>query len=297
MQPFRVCAMSTPPCQPSNDWKLSNIQRRLRSTSLSSPLLSPVTSSLLGPNILSSTLFSNTLNPCSSLNVRDKVRFQVLTAATVFWKVVFCRLVEIDRRLGGTYFLYHQWDHTHTKQHVKLFFCIFNLWSRGSSVSAVFGYGLGDRGSIPGRGWRIFPLASVSRPALRPTQPPVQWVPGVLSSRVKRGRGVTLTTHPHLVPRSRMRSYTSSPPPSASMACSGTALLTVFTLYLIYRLHFQTADVNAKVLNCVVAPRTDTGKCFTNDGKSSSFRNVLFCYKHQTMAKAQKRNFCRKILQ
>jgi len=28
---------------------------------------------------------------------------------------------------------------------------------------------------------RIFPLASVSRPALRPTQPPVQWVPGVLS--------------------------------------------------------------------------------------------------------------------
>jgi hypothetical protein len=40
----------------------------------------------------------------------------------------------------------------------------------------------------------------------------------------KRGRGVTLTTHPHLVPRSKMsRSYTSSPP-SATMACSGTAL-------------------------------------------------------------------------
>jgi hypothetical protein len=30
---------------------------------------------------------------------------------------------------------------------------------------------------------------------------------------VKRGRGVTLTTHPHLVPRLSMsRSYTSSPP-------------------------------------------------------------------------------------
>jgi hypothetical protein len=41
----------------------------------------------------------------------------------------------------------------------------------------------------------------------------------------KRGRGVMLTTHPHLVQRSRTnRSYTSSPP-SATMACSGTALL------------------------------------------------------------------------
>jgi hypothetical protein len=33
----------------------------------------PVTSSLLGPNILHSTLFPNTLDLCSSLNVRDQV--------------------------------------------------------------------------------------------------------------------------------------------------------------------------------------------------------------------------------
>jgi hypothetical protein len=47
---------------------------------------------------------------------------------------------------------------------------------------------------------------------------------GVLSQGLKRGRGVTLTTHPHLIPRSRMsRSYTSSTP-SPSVACSGTAL-------------------------------------------------------------------------
>jgi hypothetical protein len=88
-------------------------------------------------------------------------------------------------------------------------------------------------GSISGRGKRIFPLASVSRPALGPTQPPVQWVPGVLSPGVKRGRGVTLTTHPHLVPRSRMsRSYTSSSP-SASVACSGTALAFNLSRYII----------------------------------------------------------------
>jgi hypothetical protein len=58
------------------------------------------------------------------------------------------------------------------------------------------------------QGQMIFPLASVSRPALGPTQPPVQWVPGVLSPGLKCGRGVTLTTHPHLVSRSRIsRSY------------------------------------------------------------------------------------------
>jgi hypothetical protein len=97
----------------------------------------------------------------------------------------------------------------------------------GSSGSIVSSYGLddlGDRGSILGRDERNFPLASVSRPALGPTQPPLQWVPEVLSLGLKHGRGVTLTTYPYLVPRSRMSmSYTSSPP-SAFMTCCGTAL-------------------------------------------------------------------------
>jgi hypothetical protein len=81
----------------------------------------------------------------------------------------------------------------------------------------------GDRDSIPGRGERIFPPASVGKRifpvtsvsglALGPTQPPVQWVPGVLSPGLKRSRGETLTTHPHLVPSSKMsRSYTFSSP-------------------------------------------------------------------------------------
>ena len=40
-----------------------------------------------------------------------------------------------------------------------------------------------------------------SRPALGPTQPTAKWVPD-LSQGVKCGRGVLLTTHPLLVPRS-----------------------------------------------------------------------------------------------
>jgi hypothetical protein len=80
-------------------------------------------------------------------------------------------------------------------------------------MTSTTGWTTGRSGFDPRQMQRIFPLASVSRPALGPTQPPVQWVPGVLSPGLKRGRGVMLTTHPHLVPRSWMsRSYTSSPP-------------------------------------------------------------------------------------
>jgi hypothetical protein len=71
--------------------------------------------------------------------------------------------------------------------------------SLGSSVSIVSGYGLDDRAievRSPAEAKGFFPLASVSRPALGHTQPLVQWVPGVLSPGLKRGRGVTLTTHP-----------------------------------------------------------------------------------------------------
>jgi hypothetical protein len=50
------------------------------SSSLYSFLRPPVTSSLSGPNILLSTLFSDTLNLCSSLNVKDLVSHPYKTA-------------------------------------------------------------------------------------------------------------------------------------------------------------------------------------------------------------------------
>jgi hypothetical protein len=68
---------------------------------------------------------------------------------------------------------------------------------RDSSVGIATGYGLNDRGfgfRVP-LGSRIF--SSPRRPK-RLCGPPIQWVPAV-----KRPRGVKLTTHLQLVPRSR----------------------------------------------------------------------------------------------
>jgi hypothetical protein len=100
-----------------------------------------------------------------------------------------------------------------------IFWMYLPVWSRGRSVSI----GTGRPGFDPRKRQWIFLLASASRPAWgQPASCPMGT--GVYSSGVKRGRGVMLTTHPHLVPRLRMsRSYTSSPL-GASMACSGTAL-------------------------------------------------------------------------
>jgi hypothetical protein len=61
--------------------------------------------------------------------------------------------------------------------------CLFLVYNfvvyiaRGSSVSIVSGYGL----DVSRQGQRIFPIPSVSRPALGPTHLPVQWVPRILS--------------------------------------------------------------------------------------------------------------------
>jgi hypothetical protein len=100
-----------------------------------------------------------------------------------------------------------------------LYFIFIN--EPGSSVSIVSDYGL----HVLRQRQEIFSLMYVPRPALGPTQPPVERVLGILSPGVKGGLGVTLTTHPHLVPRSWMsRSYTLSSRPAPPRCVVGLLL-------------------------------------------------------------------------
>jgi len=49
----------------------------------------PATSSLLGLNILNSP-FSNTLNLCSSLNVKDRTPHYIVTSLFCHWSIQLC---------------------------------------------------------------------------------------------------------------------------------------------------------------------------------------------------------------
>jgi hypothetical protein len=79
----------------------------------------------------------------------------------------------------------------------------------------------------------IFPLSSVSRPALGPTQPPVQWVTRVLSPGVRARPGRDAD---HSPPSSAKVEYEYElyllSPPSVFIACNGAALAFFIYTYI-----------------------------------------------------------------
>jgi len=93
-------------------------------------------------------------------------------------------------------------------KHLNCFTPILTLCGPGSSVGIATGYGL-DGPGIETRWGRDFP--HLSRPALGPTQPPVQWIPGFLGGTERLGRDAN-PSPPSSAVVMRGLNYTSSLP-------------------------------------------------------------------------------------
>jgi hypothetical protein len=87
--------------------------------------------------------------------------------------------------------------------------------SRGSVVGIATGYGLDDRGigvKSTGKKVKNFLFSTSFRPALGPTQPPIQWVPRALSPGIKRQGHESDHSSPASAEVKKMWIYISAPP-------------------------------------------------------------------------------------
>jgi hypothetical protein len=91
------------------------------------------------------------------------------------------------------------------------------MTSRDSLVGIATSYRLDteESWSDSRQGQRKFLFSKSPRPVLKPIQPPVEWVAGTLSLGGS-GRGLNLTTHLHLVMRSRTSAPVLTLPPHYS---------------------------------------------------------------------------------
>ena len=115
----------------------------------------------------------------------------------------------------------------------------------GSSVDVATGYGL-DGPGIEFRWGRDFP--HLSRPALGPTQLPVQWVPGLSRGKERPGRDAD-PSPPSSAVVMKGYSYTSTPPMGRT-ACTEPQCLYKGDLYLFYRTLWTRYFGNSEYPTC-----------------------------------------------
>jgi len=99
---------------------------------------------------------------------------------------------------------------------------------------------LDDLGFETRQGLGIFQFTTVSRPALEPTLPPIQWVPGVLSLEVKRPGRETDHSPPSSAEVNNVWRYNSTPQYAFMAWCSVKAQRQLYlTLYEVQIDHRQ----------------------------------------------------------
>jgi hypothetical protein len=98
------------------------------------------------------------------------------------------------------------------RNRVRFKVILHSVRSRDSSVGIGTGYGLKDGGvgvRVPVGQEFSFPMSS--RPAVGSTQPPIRWVPGAISSGVKRPGHEADHSHPTSAEIKKIWIYTSTP--------------------------------------------------------------------------------------
>ena len=101
-------------------------------------LHSPVTSSLLAPNILLNTLFSNTLSLLSSLNVSDQVSHPYKTTSKII--VLYTRIlisVFFDTKLEEKYSAPHYSKHSLISVTLQSVILFNNQWNTGALIHTI----------------------------------------------------------------------------------------------------------------------------------------------------------------
>jgi hypothetical protein len=97
-----------------------------------------------------------------------------------------------------------QYSYKNRKMFSVGYYAVQRLWATGWTIGVL---GFDSR-----RGLGVLLFTTASRTALGPTQPPIQWVPGVLSLGVKRQGSEADHSHPSNAEVKNEWSYTSTPP-------------------------------------------------------------------------------------
>jgi hypothetical protein len=100
--------------------------------------------------------------------------------------------------------------YTFAPQYAFMAWCL--LKHREYFTFTSMGWTIGILGSDSQRGLGIFPFTTGSRTALGPIQPPIQWVPGILSLGVERQEPEADHSPPSSAEAKNVWGYTSTPP-------------------------------------------------------------------------------------
>jgi hypothetical protein len=111
--------------------------------------------------------------------------------------------------------------------------------SRDSTVLWRWAKGWMIAGSSSERGWEFFFFTTASRQALGPTQPPIQWVPGVISLAIKLPGREADQSPPSSAEVKNAWSYTSTPQHAFMAWCSVKSAGTALPLPLLFRFSNQ----------------------------------------------------------